>query len=240
MNESSLTPKIPLKTIVERAVRPVRASINCKRKMREELLAHVIAVYEEEAAALGDGSAALVRTVERFGSPTELTGQFQTSVSAVDRLPRLIEYVVDFRSGETTMRRASRFAAMMFAAFGVAILPVFVVQHRLREWPIILAAAALMFCFTLLTGGMRDSLYRPKGRSWWRVALVVVASALLVPAVTFGLCLIYCGDVTSSLASVRPLIPLAIVIGWPPVVLIACMTERELCYRREWENLRID
>src|SRR5215470_5898455 len=34
MNESTLT---QLKVIVERAVRPVQASISCKRKMREEL-----------------------------------------------------------------------------------------------------------------------------------------------------------------------------------------------------------
>ena len=41
MNESTLT---QLKIIVERAVRPVRASISRKRKMREELLAHVSGV----------------------------------------------------------------------------------------------------------------------------------------------------------------------------------------------------
>ena len=47
MNESTLT---QLKIIVERAVRPVRASTSRKRKMREELLAHVSGVFEEEAA----------------------------------------------------------------------------------------------------------------------------------------------------------------------------------------------
>ena len=48
MNESTLT---QLKIIVERAVRPVRASTSRKRKMREELLAHVSGVFEEEFAA---------------------------------------------------------------------------------------------------------------------------------------------------------------------------------------------
>ena len=51
MNESILT---QLKVIVERAVRPVRASTSRKRKMREELLAHVGGVFEEECARLGD------------------------------------------------------------------------------------------------------------------------------------------------------------------------------------------
>jgi hypothetical protein len=45
MNESTLT---QLKIIVERAVRPVRASIARKRKMREELLAHVVGVFDDK------------------------------------------------------------------------------------------------------------------------------------------------------------------------------------------------
>ena len=57
MNESTLT---ELKIIVERAVRPVRASTSRKRKMREELLAHVSGVFEEEEAKLGDGQAAFL------------------------------------------------------------------------------------------------------------------------------------------------------------------------------------
>ena len=66
MNESTLT---QLKIIVERAVRPVEASIARKRKMREELLAHVVGVFEEESARLGDDRAALERTALRFGNP---------------------------------------------------------------------------------------------------------------------------------------------------------------------------
>ena len=50
MNESTLT---RLKILVERAVRPVRASMCHKLKMREELLAHVRAVFEEEEARHG-------------------------------------------------------------------------------------------------------------------------------------------------------------------------------------------
>ena len=54
MNENTL---IQLKTLVERAVRPVRAGTSCKRRMREELLAHVSGVFEEEFSALGDEQA---------------------------------------------------------------------------------------------------------------------------------------------------------------------------------------
>src|SRR5262249_61466072 len=88
MNESTLT---QLKTLVERAVRPVRASMSRKRKMQEELLAHVSAVFEGEAARLLDEQAALERTAQRFGNPAELTGQLQTSVPTSDFLQRLWE-----------------------------------------------------------------------------------------------------------------------------------------------------
>ena len=63
MNESTLN---QLKIIVERAVRPVRASTYLKRKMREELLSHVSGVFEEESAKIGEERTALER--QHFGS----------------------------------------------------------------------------------------------------------------------------------------------------------------------------
>src|SRR6266705_2070979 len=85
MNAYALT---QLKIIVERAVRPVRASTFCKRKMREELLAHVRGVFEDEFAAVGEDHAALERTALRFGNPAEVTGQLQESVPASDSIWR--------------------------------------------------------------------------------------------------------------------------------------------------------
>ena len=69
-----------LKIVVERAVRPVRATMTRKRRIREELLAHLTAIFEEEAARLGDEQAALERAAERFGDPAELTPELQQSV----------------------------------------------------------------------------------------------------------------------------------------------------------------
>ena len=82
MNDSTRT---QLKIMVERAVRPVRASFSSKRKMREELLAHVLAVFEEETAKLSDEQNALARTGQRFGNAAELTKQLQASVSWHDK-----------------------------------------------------------------------------------------------------------------------------------------------------------
>jgi hypothetical protein len=90
MNESTLT---QLKILVERVVRPVRAGTSYKRKMREELLAHVTAVYEEETVKLGDDRAALERTEQRFGNPAELTSQLQGALPRNDPLDQCWDWV---------------------------------------------------------------------------------------------------------------------------------------------------
>ena len=105
MNEATLT---QLKIIVERAVRPVRASTFRTRKMREELLAHVVGVFEEEAVRLGDDRAASERTALRFGNPAEVTIQLQASVPARDGLRRFCEG----RPAESALRTASRLASV--------------------------------------------------------------------------------------------------------------------------------
>jgi hypothetical protein len=118
MNESTLT---QLKIIVERAVRPVRASTSGKRKMREELLAHVSGVFDEEFAQLGDDPPALERTALRFGNPAEVTGQLQESVPAGDGIMRFLEG----RPGESILRGALRFAwvegTIALVALGTAL-----------------------------------------------------------------------------------------------------------------------
>ena len=81
MNDTVLT---ELKAIVERAVRPVQATMARKRKMGEELLAHLVSIFEEEARR-GDGQTAIERARERFGDPERLSGQLQESVPYWDR-----------------------------------------------------------------------------------------------------------------------------------------------------------
>src|SRR5262245_38792709 len=106
MNETTLT---GLKMLVERAVRPVRASVVRKRKMREELLAHVSAVFAQERDRLGDGAAALARARERFGDPAELTRDLQGSVPWLDFLAWLLVPPPGLRRfGESRWRFAAR------------------------------------------------------------------------------------------------------------------------------------
>ena len=75
-----------LKICVERAVRPVRALDGRKDAMREELLAHLTAIYREELEATGDEAAAVEAAMRRFGQPAELTGELEASVPRMERV----------------------------------------------------------------------------------------------------------------------------------------------------------
>jgi hypothetical protein len=180
MNESTLT---RLKIIVERAVRPVQASTARKRKMREELLAHVVGVFEEEVARLGDDRAAVERTALRFGNPAEVTSQLQESVPARDAIRRLWEG----RPEEPARRAAFRiawvtealalviFAGALFAGGGVSAWPQ---DALILGVEAVLALPAYLFGLTFLTDWMEKALHGPAGRSRVKVTLIGVGSWL--------------------------------------------------------------
>ena len=246
MNESTLT---QLKILVERAVRPVQASAVRKRKMREELLAHVVGVFEEEAK-LGDEQAALARTQGRFGQAAELTGQLQASVPPSDSFERSVENFLG-GSGQSALRLAARFA-VAGGVLGSVLLGIMILISVLRgqgsEWltvarvPSLLAppwAAFIPFCGTLLIHGMWQALYGPAGRSWLRAGLVAVAAWILVPVMSFAVCLAVMGDIQRSLWEVVPLLPHGVLL---PVVLLAVayLVDSECPHDREWARLDID
>jgi hypothetical protein len=183
MNESTLT---QLQIIVERAVRPVRASTARKRKMRQELLAHVVGVFEEESAKLSDERAAVERTALRFGNPAEVTSQLQESVPARDAVRRYWEG----RPGEPAWRTAIRFAWVSGTfALVVAVFVLAPTVGSVGGWSpeaLILSLCAVLTIpawlsgVVFLTSFMEKALYGPAGRSWLKVALVVAGSWLLV------------------------------------------------------------
>ena len=135
MNESTLT---QLKIIVERVVRPVQASIARKRKMREELLAHVSGVFEVEAARLGDERRALEQTSLRFGRADDLMSQLQQSVPTSDWFRRWWEGQPE----ETALRAGVRIAGLT-TCFG---LVVFFSAWWVGGWASVWPAEVLLLC----------------------------------------------------------------------------------------------
>ena len=180
MNESSLT---PLKIIVERAVRPVQASTLRKRKMREELLAHVSGVFDEESAKLGDDRAALERTALRFGNPAEVTIQLQEAVPFRDGIRRFWEG----RPGESTVRTALRLAWVTGTLAAITFVVALLAAGWISAWPRealvvclcgVLAIPVYLASLAFLTDWMEKALYGPAGRSRLKVALVAAGSWL--------------------------------------------------------------
>jgi hypothetical protein len=120
-----------LKIIVERAVRPVQASNSHRRRFREELLAHVVGVFEEERARLDDDQSALERTALRFGNPADVTSQLQQSVPAGDNMVRIWEG----KPGEATLWVLLRLAYVAIACGVVGACVVMLGAGRLAALP---------------------------------------------------------------------------------------------------------
>ena len=72
------------------ALAPLPASRSHKQRMQEELLAHLLALYEEELASAKEEQAAANRAKERFGRADDLCGELQTAVPMLERLVFLL------------------------------------------------------------------------------------------------------------------------------------------------------
>jgi hypothetical protein len=155
--------------------------------MREELLAHVVGVFEEESAKLGDERAAVERTGLRFGNPAEVTSQLQESVPARDAVRRYWEG----RPGEPAWRTAIRIAWVSgtFALVVALFLLAPCIVGSVGAWPreaLILSLCAVLTIpawlsgLVFLTSLMAKALYGPAGRSWLKVALLVAGSWLFM------------------------------------------------------------
>jgi len=243
-------PSTRLKVLVERAVRPVRASASVKRRMREELLAHVTAVFEEEAARQPDAGAALARTAERFGRPAELTAQLQGSVPALDAVRRVVDGFTDGvspRPGETTFRRVVRyvvgveaFAAILVFAIALLLwwqqgdLPASAAWYALA---ILLVTGVYGLTLGLVETSLRRALAARTWTSWLRLALVIAGSGLV--SVPLGLA-IYGANLDKALWLSVFTVILPAVLAWAMVWGMICGGPSPTRDDQDWASLRVE
>jgi hypothetical protein len=228
MNDTAIN---ELKTVVERAVRPVRATMARKRKMREELLAHLVSVFEEEAQH-GDEQVALERAKQRFGDVRELSAQIQAAVARSESFGCFTERILLFRKGESALAHSVRIAVSLFLWFAITLVllpPVLLLRGRLYEigrlefacFAAGIAFAAFFFIMTLLGHGVRQALFpRSPTRSLLAGLLYVLSSAPVVPVFGFLLDWIATGDLAGGYAHFHSLCWSIVVV---PVVLIAAV-----------------
>jgi len=126
-----------LRVHVERIVRPIRASVPRKNKMREELLGHLMTAYAEEVKTATSEGEAVTRAARRLGDPTALRSELQASVPALERMAHLPIPLpapeIDEFEGRSTLSFAARFTAtvMSFLIVGAPVLVAvgFVISH---------------------------------------------------------------------------------------------------------------
>jgi hypothetical protein len=239
MNDATLK---ELKIVVERAVRPVRATFLRKRKIREELLAHLTAIFEEEAKH-GE-QVALDQAKRRFGNPRELTGELQQSVSQWEPFLYFIENFICFRAGESVLRHAARVAVLPYMWFAIMCLLVpSVLLIRGRQYEIgrtmfgMLAASVvvsgIVFILTFFAHGLRDALSR---RSIPRAMVHGLLSALLLPIGGFVLSWTASSDIALGYAHFCFLcwfsLPVPVLL-----LLIAKGIEKDNRSQEEWEGV---
>jgi hypothetical protein len=182
---------------VERAVRPVRATTTWKRKTREELLAHLVAIYDAETSRLTNSAKAMQAAVNRFGDPTELARELESSLSASERRGYVLERWLGWQAPESAERYMFRQAIYSFAALAIIGVVGFIIAVASRQlagiretWHPFRATAAFLtlvpvcqFLLGLLFFKLRDAIFGP---AWARKSLPrAFAFGGLIAVVTF-------------------------------------------------------
>jgi hypothetical protein len=114
-----------LRIHIERIVRPIRASVPRKNKMREELLAHLRTAFDEERVTATTDEEAVERAKQRLGEPDALREEFQSTVSWYERIghtrvPIRLEMVDYGLSREYGWRASARFATEIIGCLVVS------------------------------------------------------------------------------------------------------------------------
>jgi hypothetical protein len=182
---------------VERAVRAVHASPARKRRMRQELLAHLTGLLEEEKALGGDEQEALARALQRFGDPAGLSRDLQASVPRLERWEGGLANGFLRRPGETELRHGARLAALgaaiVFVELNLIALVFVAAEAKWSDARVVLAQpvqgviAGYVFLSVLLCHGVfRELASRPGAASLLRAAAYGVGAMLAGVALVAG------------------------------------------------------
>ena len=186
--------------IVERAVRPVRAGITQKRKMREELLAHLTEIYQDESTRTGNPLIAMEVAASRFGDPAKLSRELQNAVPVWARIVYHVSRWTSWSAPESVLRMLMRTSTISFLtiviSIGVPLLIRLILKGWdqrqsmwLREfWTFLVLAPAAQFAISLCYFKIRDWMWGAFGarRSRVRVVLWTALAAVVVGLAATG------------------------------------------------------
>jgi hypothetical protein len=168
--------------------------------MREELLAHLTGIYQDELANANDPFAAMDAAAKRFGDPAELTRELQNSVPIPVRRDFYVQRWIGWRAPESVVSMMARTSAVSLGIVALLVgLPI-LVGILIQGWNYnqftalrIFAGLAIMtpaaqFGLGLCYYKMRDSLWGVFGsrRSRINAVLWAVVAAIVVLATEIG------------------------------------------------------
>jgi hypothetical protein len=236
-----------LKVLVERAVRPVRAPHTRKKAMRNELLAHLRDVFEDELTRLNDEGLALANTRSRFGDAAALTAELQQTVTRRQRAGVFFEQL-DWTRPMPLKALVARHALVGLASIAfmfLLILPALFLDGRRQTLDFAVRAAIMQGVFVGMFGYVMGGLCPTLGdalfgdaqrRSWRTAAWCLIGSAVFLPVFAFIFYFGLSGDLTASLSH------LVYACWFAPVFPLLCTAisweiHRQHTYDREWAAL---
>ena len=110
-------------------IHPLRAGSRRKSMMREELLAHLAGIYEDERNHARCADDALVATLRRFGDSLELTSDLQASVPALERF---ISTIYNPEQGMKRFWLTLLLAGIAGLAFGLSMVLPALAKYKLH------------------------------------------------------------------------------------------------------------
>jgi len=138
-----------LRKQVERIVRPIRANVRRKNKMRQELLAHLSERAHMAARDGLDEREAYDLAVEQLGDPAALRRELQETVPVIERLmylrlpwAEIADHWFDKADGESTLGFTLRRTAYTSLFVGITLV-VFLTAFELLRWAGILPEGLL-------------------------------------------------------------------------------------------------
>lgn len=233
---------------VERAVRPVRAALVTKMRMREELYALLHDIYEQEQAAHADDAQSVAAAIERFGSAARLTDELQQSVPRHEVCEAAIDRAIMRRENEGIVRHAARLAGVTCLYLAVLGPVAFGIRIMLVERPVdatsfilasLLMALAVFGAFTVTLLGhllFRCIQQTRNVASWLGIVGIPLLTGLLVLASIPMLVAATTGELQPALTMVNVTAPVAVfgILLMPAVALLAAREQRKV---EPWQAL---
>jgi hypothetical protein len=250
------------KVLVERVVRPVQAGPARALRMRDELLAHLNGVYEQELARSGNEAEARAEAMRRLGDPAVLTRELESSLTWRDRIEARVDRWFGWRPGDTPWRFGQR-CVLLIAVILLPILVPFILSGELRHpvdptvpttatflriWVAMMVfGGAQAFAMGAMIVAARKALYgEPHTRSRARVMGYALLLAMLTQLLGIGLMITAVADWSESMSLVVPhsagelLVNVISLLVFPAAVILFARASAEVAARRlEWARLDI-